>query len=56
MAVQNGSEPFQTGESARLEKSGISGAKLLEAVLVAQQQLFANVSWVNVLESMYFGL
>ena len=56
MALQNGAEPFQTGDRSRLEASKIDGTRLLKAVLTAQQQLASNVSWINVLESMYFGL
>ena len=56
MAVQNGAEPFQSEEKERLLKSKISGSKLLQAFMLAGQQLSANVSWINVLESMYFGL
>ena len=34
----------------------LNGEKLLKAVMAAGQKLSANVSWVNVLETMYFGL
>ncbi len=56
MAVQNGAAPFQMNELDRLKKSWLSGAKLLQATMLAGQQLASNVSWINVLESMYFGL
>lgn len=56
MAVQNGAEPYQSEDLARLQKCGIVGAELLRAVMRASQQLAANVSWINVLESMYFEL
>ena len=56
MAVQNGTEPFQQSDKERLKKSRLNGAKLLKAVMHAGQQLSANVSWINVLETMYFGL
>jgi len=56
MAVQNGSEVFQRSDLERLKKCRLSGAKLLQAVMLAGQQMSANVSWINVLESMYFGL
>ena len=56
MAVQNGGEVFQRFDFERLKKSRLSGTKLLQAVMLAGQQLSANVSWINVLESMYFGL
>lgn len=55
MAVQNGMEPFQKADFERLRKSRLNGAGLLKAVMLAGQQLSANVSWINVLESMYFG-
>ena len=56
MAVQNGAEPFGRGDVQRLRSSRLSGAKLLKAVMNAGRQLSANVSWINVLETMYFGL
>ena len=56
MAVQNGAEPFERADAERLRRSRLNGAKLLKAVMNAGQQLSANVSWINVLESMYFGL
>jgi len=56
MSVQNGAAPFEMADLARLRKSKLNGARLLEAVMRAGQQLSANVSWVNVLETMYFGL
>lgn len=56
MAVQNGAEPFERSEIERLAKSKLNGVRLLRAVMLARQQLSANVSWINVLESMYFGL
>ena len=56
MAVQNGGTVFQSEDRTRLERSRLNGAKLLKAVMTAGQMLSANVSWVNVLETMYFGL
>lgn len=56
MAVQNGAEPFERADAERLRKSRLSGAKLLQAVMQADRQLSANVSWINVLETMYFEL
>lgn len=56
MAVQNGAEPFERSDIERLAKSRLNGARLLQAVMLAGQQLSSNVSWINVLESMYFGL
>ena len=56
MAVQNGAEPFEKGDEERLQRSKIGGAKLLKAVMEAGMQLAANVSWINVLETMYFEL
>ena len=56
MAVQNNGEIFQRADMERLKKSRLQGVKLLQAVMFASQQLSANVSWINVLETMYFGL
>jgi len=56
MAIQNGGVPFEAADVERLKRSGLNGAKLLKAVLAAGQKLSANVSWVNVLETMYFEL
>ena len=56
MAVQNGAKPFERADLEKLRKSRLSGARLLKAVMRAEQQLNSNVSWVNVLESMYFEL
>lgn len=56
MAVQNGAEPFERSDFERLSRCRLNGAKLLKAVMLAGRQLSANVSWINVLESMYFEL
>lgn len=56
MAVQNGVEPFETADMARLSRSKINGSRLLQSVMEAGKRLAANVSWVNVLETMYFEL
>lgn len=56
MAVQNGANPFEEEDKARLLRSKINGAKLLKAVMEAGKQLTANVAWINVLETMYFEL
>lgn len=56
MAVQNGGEVFQRFDIERLRRSRLNGARLLQAVMLAGQQLSANVSWINVLETMFFGL
>ena len=56
MAVQNGAAPFEQMDAERLRRSRLNGKKLLQAVMEAGQKLSANVSWINVLESMYFEL
>ena len=56
MAVQSGVEPYQKDAADRLARSGLDGEALLRAVLTARQQRSSNVSWVNVLENMYFRL
>ena len=56
MRVQNGAQPFQADELARLQKSKYSGSMLLLRVMLARRQLAANLSWVNVLENMDFSL
>lgn len=56
MAVQNGAEPFEREDAARLSRSKLNGSRLLRAVMEASRRLAANVSWVNVLETMYFEL
>ena len=56
MAVQNGAEPFEQSDAARLKRCKINGSRLLQSVMRAGQQLNANVSWTNVLESMYFEI
>ena len=56
MRVQNGVQPCQADELARLQKSKYSGNLLLQRVMHARRQLAANLSWVNVLESMDFSL
>ncbi len=56
MRVQNGAQPAQADEIQRLQKSKYSGSMLLQRVMLARQQLAANLSWVNVLEAMDFEL
>ena len=56
MIVQNGTAPFELADEARLRKSRLNGCELLKAVLRARDRLASNVSWTNVLESMYFEL
>ena len=56
MAVQNGAAPFEQSDAARLKRCKINGSRLLQSVMRAGQQLNANVSWTNELESMYFEL
>lgn len=56
MLLQNGGAPFEAQDEARLRASKLDGAKLLRGVMCARQQLASNVSWINVLDSMYFEL
>ena len=56
MQLQNGAQPFETEELNRLRASGYSGSALLRSVIDARKRLSANLSWVNVLESMDFAL
>ena len=56
MAVQNGAAVFEASDAARLARCNIDGSRLLQSVMRAGKQLAANVSWINVLESMYFEL
>lgn len=56
MRVQNGAEPLDTGSLAKLKQSKYSGSALLKRIMLARQQLSANLSWANVLETMFFQL
>lgn len=56
MRVQNGAEPLDAGSLAQLKQSKYSGSALLKRVMLARQQLSANLSWANVLETMFFQL
>lgn len=56
MRVQNGAAPFEAGQIDRLRASRYRGSALLERVVEARKMLNANLSWVNVLESMDFAL
>ena len=56
MRVQNGAEPLDAGNAARLKQSKYSGSALLKRIIAARQQLDANLSWANVLDSMLFDL
>ena len=56
MRVQNGAQPCQADELARLQNSKYSGSMLLQRVMFARRQLAANLPWVNVLENMDFSL
>lgn len=56
MRVQNGAQPFELEEIERLRASKYCGSALLQGVVEARKRLFANLSWVNVLESMDFAL
>ena len=56
MRVQNGAEPLDAGNKARLRASKYRGSALLQRVMLIRQQLKANLSWVNALEFMDFAL
>ena len=56
MAVQNGAQPYQAAEAARLSRCRIDGRALLRGVFRAREQLASNEAWPMVLETMYFSL
>ena len=56
MALQNGAEPFEQAQRDRLKRCTLDGAQLLRALMEARRRLEANVSWIHVIETMYFGL
>ena len=56
MRVQNGAEPCRREDKARLMQSKYRGSVLLQRVMDARRRLSANLSWVNVLETMDFEL
>ena len=56
MRVQNGAQPFELEDVDRLRASKYRGSALLRGVIEARKRLSANLSWVNVLESMDFAL
>ena len=56
MAVQAGADPFELQDASALRASPLDGRALLMAVMRARSQLSANVSWTNVLETLFFGL
>jgi len=56
MRVQNGMRPLDDSKLDKLKKSRYSGSALLKRIILARQQLDANLSWVNVIESMDFAL
>ena len=56
MRVQNGAQPCQADEMQRLQKSKYGGSMRLQRVMLARRQLAANLSWANVLETMFFAL
>lgn len=55
MALQNGAEPAAFTR-AELENIRVDGSALMLAVMEARRMLFANVSWPNALDAMYFSL
>ena len=56
MRVQNGAQPLESGNLARLKESKIGGSALLKRIVLARQQLSANLSWANVFETLAFEL
>ena len=56
MALQNGAPPFEADDVAKLQRCGIHGKRMLDAVLLARRQINANVAWTYVLENLYFSL
>ena len=56
MRVQNAVAPLETQEVQKLKESRLCGSVLLQRVMGARRQLSANLSWVNVFESMGFDL
>ena len=56
MRVQNGVEPMDLGNKARLRASKYEGSALLKRVVLLRQQVKSNVSLVNALEAMDFAL
>lgn len=56
MQLQNGAQPFEVEDMDRLRASQYCGSALLRGVIDARKRLSANLSWVNVLESMDFNL
>ena len=56
MRLQNGAEPLDAQSKTQLQQSTYSGSRLMQRIVLARRQLSANLSWVNVLESMLFDL
>lgn len=56
MRVQNAAAPLETQEVQKLKESRFCGSVLLQRVMGARRQLSANLSWLNVFESMGFDL
>ncbi len=56
MVSQNGQKPYEASDESRLRAFKVSGSRLLNSVMDARRKLSSNVSWINVLESMYFEL
>lgn len=56
MRLQNGAPPLDAAGIAQLKQSKYSGSLLLQRIVLARRQFRANLSWVNVLESMAFDL
>lgn len=56
MVFQNGGCIYERCDSDRLMRCKLDGVQLLKAVIHARAQIKSNISWVNVLETMCFGL
>ncbi len=56
MRLQNGVVPLEAKGVDQLAKIQLNGSALLRRVMLARQQLNANLSWANAMESMAFEL
>ena len=56
MRSQNGALASEGADAGKLQTSKYSGSMLLKRIVLARQQLHANLSWASVLESMAFDL
>ena len=56
MRSQNGALASDLADAGKIQTSKYSGSMLLKRIVLARQQLHANLSWANVLESLAFDL